>query len=191
MQAARTSERDSTPWPGGGPVELHAEQLVALGHLGPELAVELVAADPGQVVALGVEEGVLEIGARRFNRRRLTWACSLVNLEQRLLLGRSELALLLPLALEEIKMTDEALEERLVGVAEGAQQDEERQATLARHAGPGGDVLARLGLDVELDPLTPVGMDGPGHDGLGIPAGLEDDARANVRAGRRRPARCR
>ncbi len=35
-----------------------------------------------------------------------------------------------------------------------------RQAALAGDAGAGGDVLARLLLDVELDPLTAVGVDG-------------------------------
>ena len=40
-----------------------AEQLLDLVDLGAELAVELVPADPGQVVALRVEEGVLEVGA--------------------------------------------------------------------------------------------------------------------------------
>ncbi len=74
-------------------------------------------------------------------------------------------------------MAHEALEEGLVLVAEGAQHDEERQAALAGDAGAGGDVLARLGLDVELDPLAPVRVDRAGHDGLGVPARLEDHAR--------------
>ena len=88
-------------------------------------------------------------------------------------------------------MADEALEEGLVGVAEGAQQDEQAEAALAGDAAAGGDLLARLGLDVELDPLTAVGVDGAGDDGLGVAAGLEDHARASGRAGTRRPARCR
>ncbi len=63
-------------------------------------------------------------------------------------------------------MAHEALEEGLVAVAQGAQQREQGQPPLAGHAGAGADVLARLGLDVELDPLAPVGVDRPGDDGL-------------------------
>ena len=88
-----------------------------------------------------------------------------------------EVALFLPLPLEEVEVADEAVEEALVLVAERPQQDEQRQAALAGHAGPGGDVLGGLGLHVELDPLPPVGVDGPRHDDLGVAAGLEDDAR--------------
>ena len=58
------------------------------------------------------------------------------------------------------------------------------EAALAGHAGAGGDVLAGLLLDVELDPLTAVGVDGAGDElVLGQVAqaealtGLEDDAR--------------
>ena len=65
-----------------------------------------------------------------------------------------------------------------------------RQAALAGDAGAGGGVLARLLLDVELDPLTAVGVDGAGDElVLGqVPeavalARLEDDARASGRAG--------
>ena len=74
-------------------------------------------------------------------------------------------------------MADEAVEEALVLVAERLQHDEQRQATLAGDAGPGGDVAVRLGLDVELDPLTAVGVDGAGDDGLRVTARLEDHAR--------------
>src|SRR5204863_6708736 len=48
---------------GLGPLEGRAEQLLRPLDLRAELAVELVAADPGEVVALGVEEGVLEVDA--------------------------------------------------------------------------------------------------------------------------------
>ena len=65
------------------------------------------------------------------------------------------------------------------------------EAALAGDAGAGGDVLARLGLDVELDPLTAVGVDGAGDDGLGVAAGLEDDAGAADELATRRRARCR
>ena len=86
----------------------------------------------------------------------------------------------------------------LLVVAEGAEQHEQAEATLAGDAGAGGDVLARLLLDVELDPLTAVGVDGAGDElVLGQVAQaepltrLEDDARASARAATRRRARCR
>ena len=71
-------------------------------------------------------------------------------------------------------MADEAVDEPLVGIAEGPQEDEQAEPALASHPRPGGDLLAGLGLDVELDPFAPVGVDGPGDDGLQIAAGLED-----------------
>src|SRR5581483_10232183 len=155
-----------------------AEDLDVPLDLRAEPAVQLVAADEGEVVALGVEEGVLEVGAGRLDRRRLARTGPLVDLEQRLFLGGGELPLLLPLSLEEVEVADVVLEEPwrvLLVVAEGAQEDEQREATLARHACAGGHVLARLLLDVELDPLTAVRMDGAGGDGLGVAALLEDD----------------
>ena len=162
---------------GGRALEVDREDVGDPLDLGAELAVELVAADPGQVVALGVEEGVLEVLAGGLDRERLAGTGPLVDLEQGLLTGGGEVLLLLPLALEEVEVADEALEEALVLVAEGPEQHEQREAALAGHAGAGGDVLAGLGLDVELDPLAPVGVDGAGEDGLGVTAGLEDDAR--------------
>ena len=145
---------------GRGPLQVDVEDARDPLDLGAELAVELVAADPGQVVALGVEEGVLEVGAGRLGRQRLAGAGPLVDLEEGLLPGGGEVALLLPLPLEEVEVADEAVQEALVLVAEGAQQHEQRQAALAGHPGAGGDVLGRLGLDVELDPLAAVGVDG-------------------------------
>ena len=59
-------------------------------------------------------------------------------------------------------MGDEALEEAggvLLVVAEGAQQGEDAEAALAGDPGAGGDVLARLLLDVELHPLPAVRVD--------------------------------
>ena len=85
----------------------------------------------------------------------------------------------------------------LLVVAEGAEQHEQAEAALAGDAGAGGDVLARLCLDVELDPLAAVGVDGAGDELVlvrlrgGSAPGLEDDARACGRAGTRRRARCR
>ena len=83
-------------------------------------------------------------------------------------------------------MADEGFEETgsvLLVEAEGPEHGEQRKAALAGDPDTGGRVLARLLLDVELDPLTPVGVDGAG-DHLVLRqvtqpeplAGLEDDA---------------
>ncbi len=169
------------------PLLEHGEHRRQLGDLVAQLAVELVAADPGQVVAPGLEEGVLEVDARGLDRRRLARAGPLVDLDQSLVLGGRDVAVLFPLALEEGELAHEGVEEagggRLV-VAEGAQQHEQAEAALAGHAGAGRDVLARLLLDVELDPLAAVGVDGAldelvlGQVAEAVAlARLEDDAR--------------
>jgi hypothetical protein len=160
VHAARTSAGVST---GLGPFDLDAEELLELLELGAELAVELVAADARQVVATGLEERVAEVGASRFDGRRLTRPSTLVDLEQRLVLGRRDLLVLLPLALEEVEVPNEALEEArvvLLVVAEGPQDREHRQATLASDPRAGRDVLARLLLEVDLEPLAAIGVDG-------------------------------
>ena len=154
--------------------------------LGTELAVELVATDPAEVVATALEEGVAEVGTGRLHRGRLARAGPLVDLDEGLVLGGRQVAVLLPLALEEVEVGHEAVEEAggvLLVVAEGAQQHEDAHAALAGHAGAGGDVLARLLLDVELQPLAPIRVDGALHElVLGeVPeaeplTGLEDDA---------------
>ena len=122
--AARTSQRLSTGWSGRGQVQvLQAEGLLdASSSSGPSLRFELVAADPAEVVAPGLEEGVAEVGPGRLDGGRLARAGPLVDLDQRLVLGRGELAVLLPLALEEVEVVDELLEEAglvLLVVAEG------------------------------------------------------------------------
>ena len=162
---------------GRGLLHVDAEEVVQPVDLGTELAVELVPPDPGQVVALGVEEGVLEVDVGGLGRQRLAGTGPLVDLEQRLFARRREVALLLPLPLEEVEVPHEAVQEGLVAVAQGAQEHEEGEAALAGDAAAGGDVLARLRLNVELDPLTAVRVDGPGEHGLGVAPGLEDDAR--------------
>ena len=73
------------------------------------------------------------------------------------------MALLVPLVLEEVEVGDEAIDEAggvLLVVAEGAQQGEDAEAALAGDAGAGGDVLAGLVLDVELEPLAAVRVHG-------------------------------
>src|SRR5690606_38409983 len=122
---------------------------------------------PREVVAPGLEEGVAEVGLGRLHRRRLAGAGPLVDLDEGLVLGGRQVAVLLVLTLEEGELADEGVEEAgglLLVVAEGAEEHEEAEATLAGHAGAGGDVLARLLLDVELDPLAAVGVDGAGDE---------------------------
>ena len=155
-------------------LERDVQQLRDALDLRAELAVELVATDPGQVVATRVEKCVLEVDAGCIERKRLARTCALVDLEQCFIARRDELALALPLGVEEVEMTHEAAQERLVLVAEGSQHHEERQAPLAGDSRTGAHVTVRLRLDVELDPLAPVGMDRPGDDRLLVPAGLED-----------------
>src|SRR5690606_25076642 len=153
--------------PGLGAVEQaplleHREHPGQLLDLGAELAVELVAPDPGQVVAARLEEGGAGVEAGGPHRAARARPGPAVDLDQGLVLGGREVAVLLPLALEEGELPDERVEEPgrvLLVVAEGPEQHEQAQAALAGDAGAGGDVLARLLLDVELDPLAPVGVD--------------------------------
>ena len=152
---------------GLGPLDGDAEELLELVELGAELAVELVATDPREVVATGLEERVAEVGAGGLDRRRLARTGSLVDLEQRLVLGRRELLVLLPLTFEEVEVGHEPIEEAgvvLLVVAEGPEEREHRQATLAGDAAAGGDVLARLLLEVDLEPLAAVRVDGAGDE---------------------------
>src|SRR5690606_1471545 len=102
--------------PGLGAVEQaplleHREHLGQPLDLGAELAVELVAADPRQVVAPRLEEGVAEVEAGRLDRGRLARPGPLVDLDEGLVLGGREVAVLLPLALEEGELPDERVEE--------------------------------------------------------------------------------
>jgi hypothetical protein len=103
-----------------------------------ELAVELVAAHAAEVVAAGLEEGVAEVGLGRLHRTAARRAGALVDLDQGFVLGGGESALLLPLALEEVEVADEGVEEAggvLLVVAEGPQQHEDAEAALAGDAG--------------------------------------------------------
>ncbi len=164
---------------GIGYLEFEPEQLLAALDLGAEFAVQLVAADPGQVVAARLEEGVAQVGACGFDGRRFAGTHALVDLQQCHILRRLAVAgleflfptfgkaFLLPLAIEEVEVVDELLEESgLVDlvVAEGTQQGEYGEAALPGDLGAGGDVLAGLLLDVELDPLAAVRMDGAGDE---------------------------
>ena len=174
---------------GLGALELETEELLELVDLGAELAVQLVAADTGEVVAAALEERVAEVVAGRLDRRRLTRAGTLVDLEQRLFLGERDflLQLLFVLGLEEAEVLHERRQEAgvvLLVEAQRTNEREEAEAALAGDTGTRGRVLAGLLLDVELDPLPAVGVDGAG-DQLVLGevtqavalARLEDDAR--------------
>ena len=106
---------------GRRPLEVDAQDVRDALDLRPELPVQLVPSDPGQVVALRVEEGVLEVLASSLDRQGLAGTGALVDLEQRLFARGGKILLLLPLALEEVEVADEPLQEGLVLVAEGAQ----------------------------------------------------------------------
>ncbi|CAB4894970.1 unannotated protein [freshwater metagenome] len=167
-------------------IAIEPEQLGQARHFIAELAVQLVTADTAEVVAAVLEERVAEERTRRLERGWLTRAGTLVDLHERLILGRREVTLLVPLVLEEVEVGNEPVDEAggvLLVVAEGAQQGEDTQATLAGNAGTGGDELAGLVLDVELEPFTTVRVHGA-LDELVLAqvsqtealTGLEDDA---------------
>ena len=113
-----------------------------------EAGVQLVAADPGEVVALGVEEELLEQVAGGVHRRRLARALLLEQLDQRALLGLG----LLGVGVDRVPHVDrvvEHLQQLLVlDVAHRAQQHGDRQLALAVDA----DVDAALLVDLELEP---------------------------------------
>ena len=69
---------------------VRGQRLLVDRHLGVQLDVELEAADPREVVALGVEEHAVEERARALQGRRIARPHAAVDLDQRLLgvLGR-------------------------------------------------------------------------------------------------------
>ena len=139
-----------------------AELLADLGDFGTELAVQLVTANSAQVVATVLEERVAEVSTRRLDGRRLPRTGTLVNLDERFVLGRSDVAFLVPLTFKEVELGNKPLKEAgsvLLIEPEGAQQSEHTKPTLASDAGSTRDILARTVLDVELHPLTAVRVD--------------------------------
>ena len=113
-----------------------------------EAGVQLVAADPGQVVALGVEEQLLEQRPGGVDRRRLARPLLLEQLDQRALLGLGRLGVGLD-RVADVDRVVEQLEDLLVGdEAHRAQQHGDRQLALAVDAG----VDAALLVDLELEP---------------------------------------
>ena len=110
--------------------------------------VELVAPDAREVVALGVEEELVEQRLRVVHRRRLTRALLLEQLDQRALLGPRDLGVGVD-RVADVERVVEELEDLLVGrVAHRAQQHRDRQLALAVDA---DEDLALL-VDLELEP---------------------------------------
>ena len=113
-----------------------------------ETGVELVAADPGQVVALGVEEELLEQALGGVDRGRLARALLFEQLDQGALFGPGRLGV----GLDRVPHVDrvvEHVEELLVlDVAHRAQQHRDRQFALAVDA----DEDFAFFVDFELQP---------------------------------------
>ena len=126
-----------------------------------EAAVQLVAAHPREVVALGVEEQLVEQVLRGVDRRRLARALLLEQLDERALLRLRDLGVGLERQAHVERVVEQA-EQLLVGagpglghvaaltqrVAHRAQEHADRQLALAVDA----DVDAALLVDLELEP---------------------------------------
>ncbi len=113
-----------------------------------EARVELVAPDAREVVALRVEEELVQQRARVVDRRRLAGALLLEELDERALLGLRRLGVGLDRVADVVRVLEEA-DDLLVGrVAHRAQQHRDRQLALAVDA---DEDLALL-VDLELEP---------------------------------------
>ena len=84
---------------------LRRQNAAVVGHVDAEALVQLVAADLGQVVALGIEEERAQQVARVVERRRLTGTLLLEDLDQRLLLARGRV--LLERRLDEVRVVEQ------------------------------------------------------------------------------------
>ena len=153
----------------------------------PELLVDLVAAHPGQVVALLLEEQVLQQGLRGLLGRRLARAQLAVDVQQRLV-GAGGVVLL------QRRHHDlgeaEPLPDPLIGPAQRLEQHGDRLTALAVDAHTHGVAL----VDIELQPRPTAGdhldavqrLLGRLVDGL-----VEVHTRRPDQLADRRPARCR
>src|SRR5436190_1245660 len=148
---------------------LSRQDARVVGHVNLEPLVELVAADLGQVVALRVEEERPEQVARVVERRGLTGALLLEDLDQSLLLG---LGGVLVERVDHVDRVVEELEDRLVrarveleagrGVLfrEGAQERRDRKLPLPVDARVDDALL----VDLELEPRAARGHQVRGED---------------------------
>jgi hypothetical protein len=160
---------------------------VPCGHLDAELLVDLVAADLGQVVALGLKKRFSSSAWRRLARRRLARPQLAVDVEQGLVLPGDVVLLE---GGQDRGRPLEVLADAVLGPAQRLEQHGDRLAALAVDADADGVAL----VDVELQPRTAAGDDLGAEDVLvrGLVQGLvEVDARGCGRAGRRRRARSR
>ncbi len=113
-----------------------------------EPGVQLVAADAGQVVALRIEEELLEQRLGGVDRGRLTGTLLLEQLDQRALLGAGGLGVRVD-RVADVDRVVEQVEDLLVrDEAHRAQQDGDRQLALAVDAGVDPPLL----VDLELQP---------------------------------------
>src|SRR5215211_3595229 len=160
-----------------------------------EAAVQLVAADARQVVALGVEEELVQQILGGVDRRRLARALLLEELDQRAVLRLGYLGVRLERE-PDVEAAVEQLEDLLVaagpgvrhvaapaeGVAHGAEQDADRQLALAVDP----DIDPALLVDLELEPRPARGHQVRDEDlllavlrlhhvGAGAPHQLRDD----------------
>src|SRR3954447_22467889 len=136
----------------GGDDVVLGQRRGALRHVHAELLVHLVAADLGEVVALGVEEEVLQQRLRGLTRRRLARAQLAVDVQQRLVLAGDVVLLQ---GGQHRGRPLEVLADAVLGPAEGLEQDADRLAALA--VDPDADGVALV--DVELQPRTATGDD--------------------------------
>ena len=118
----------------------------------PELLVDLVATHPGQVVALLLEEQVLQQGLRGLLGRRIAGAQLAVDVQQRLVGAGGVVLLQRP---HHDRGEAEALDDPLVGPAQRLEQHGDRLAALAVDAHTDGVAL----VDVELKPRAAAGDD--------------------------------
>ena len=146
---------------------------VVIGTSSSELLVRLVAADLGQVVALGVEEQVLQQRLRGLAGRRLARTQLAVDVEQRLVRGADVVLLQ---GGDQRLGPAEVLADALGRPAQRLEQHGDRLAALAVDAHADGRAL----VDVELEPRAAAGdhLDAVDVDVGGLVQGaVEVDAR--------------
>ena len=132
-------ERDDVVVGEGAHVEVDVE---------PEARVELVATDACQVVALGVEEQLVQQRARVFDTRRLAGTLLLEQLNQRAFLRARLLSVRVDRVANVVRVVEQG-EDLLIGrVAHRAQQHRHRQLALAVDA----YIDLALLVDLELEP---------------------------------------
>jgi hypothetical protein len=113
-----------------------------------EAGVELVAADPGEVVALGVEEELLQQRFGGVNRRRLARALLFEQLDQGALFGPGRLGVRLNRVAEVDRVVEHVEQLLVLDIAHRAQQNRDRKFPLTVDA----DENFAFFVDFELQP---------------------------------------